>query len=106
MTNWSEYKDGLRQCGDLTVRVSQDALDLWSASRRTTRGGQPRYFDLTIEICLTLGDGFKKTATPDPRIDALHCEVVGDCDRSAGFFYPVASGRGHEFARSEQNRPI
>ncbi|WP_457660371.1 transposase [Sinorhizobium medicae] len=28
---------------------------MWLAPRRTTRGGQPRYSDLAIEIALTLG---------------------------------------------------
>ena len=54
VTNWSTYNEGLRQRGDLTVWVSEDALDLWSAPRRTTRGGQLRYSDLAIETCLTL----------------------------------------------------
>ena len=33
---------------------------MWSAPRRTTRGGQARYSDLAIEICLTLGMVFKQ----------------------------------------------
>ena len=55
VTNWSTYNEGLRQRGDLTVWVSEDALDLWSAPRRTKRGGQRRYSELAIELCLTLG---------------------------------------------------
>lgn len=55
VTNWAEYNEGLRQRGDLTVWISEDALGLWSAGRRTTRGGQPRYSDLAIEPCLTVG---------------------------------------------------
>ncbi|CUK21229.1 Transposase DDE domain protein [Ruegeria denitrificans] len=60
VTNWSEYNEGLRQRGDLTVWISEDALALWPAPRRTTRGGQPRYSDLAIELCLTLGMVFKQ----------------------------------------------
>lgn len=60
VTNWSEYNEGLRQRGDLTVWISEDALALWSAARRTTRGGQPHYSDLAIELCLTLGLVFKQ----------------------------------------------
>lgn len=60
VTNWSEYNEGLRQRGDLTVWISDDALVLWSAPRRTTRGGQARYSDLAIEICLTLGIVFRQ----------------------------------------------
>lgn len=55
VTNWSEYNEGLRRRGDLTIWICDTALDLWSPQRRTTRGGQPRYSDLAIELCLTLG---------------------------------------------------
>ena len=58
--NWSEYNEGLRQRGDLTVWVNEDVLDLWSAPRPRTRGGQRRYWDLAIELCLTLGVVFKQ----------------------------------------------
>ena len=60
VTNGSEYNEGLRRRGDLTVWISEDALALWSAPRRTTRGGQPHYSDLAIELCLTLGLVFKQ----------------------------------------------
>lgn len=60
MTNWSEYNDGLRRRGDLMVWISEDAFAQWSAPRRTTRGGQPHYSDLAIEMCLTLGLVFKQ----------------------------------------------
>lgn len=54
ITNWSAYNENLRQRGDLAVRMSDDALCLWSASRSTSRGGQPKYSDLAITLCLTL----------------------------------------------------
>jgi len=60
VTNWAEYNEGLRRRGDLTVWINEDALALWSAPRRTTRGGQRRYSDLAIELCLTLGVVFKQ----------------------------------------------
>tara|TARA_R110001599_G_scaffold90222_1_gene238010 strand:- start:636 stop:1142 length:507 start_codon:yes stop_codon:yes gene_type:complete len=50
VTNWSEYNEGLRQRGDLTVWISEDALALWSAARRKTRVGQPHHSDLAIEL--------------------------------------------------------
>ena len=59
VTNWSEYNEGLRRRGDLTVWISDDALELWAAPRRTTPDGQPYYSDLAIELCLTLGMVFK-----------------------------------------------
>jgi hypothetical protein len=60
VTNWSEYNEGLRRRGDLTVWIGDDALELWTAPRRTTPGGQPQYSDLAIELCLTLGLVFKQ----------------------------------------------
>ena len=52
--NWAEYNESLRQRGDLTIWVSEEAQNVWSAPRRTSRGGQWRYSDLAIETCLTL----------------------------------------------------
>ena len=90
VTNWSEHNEGLRRRGDLTVWISDDALELWAAPRRTTPGGQPQYSDLAIELCLTPGAICKQPLRPLPgrqlrskcreegsRLDALHCEVVG-----------------------------
>ena len=60
VANWGEYNEGLRRRGDLTVWINDAARGLWSAPRRTTRGGQPRYSDLAIELCLTLGMVFNQ----------------------------------------------
>lgn len=60
VTNWSDYNESLRRRGDLTVWISDAALDLWYAPPRTTRGGQRRYSDLAIELCLTPGVVFKQ----------------------------------------------
>lgn len=54
MTNWPKYNEALRRRGDLTVWVDVDALDGMRASGPRKRGGQWRYVDLAIEICLTL----------------------------------------------------
>ncbi|MEO9778953.1 MAG: IS5 family transposase [Sedimentitalea sp.] len=54
VANTSEYNESLRQRGDLTIWVSDDVARKWSSPRRKTRGGQERYTDLAIEICLTL----------------------------------------------------
>tara|TARA_R110002020_G_scaffold57596_4_gene158407 strand:+ start:70 stop:390 length:321 start_codon:yes stop_codon:yes gene_type:complete len=39
----------------LTLWITPEALSGWAAPRRKTRGGQPRYSDLTIETTLMLG---------------------------------------------------
>jgi hypothetical protein len=58
--NCAPYDESLRRRGDLTVWISEDALAVWSAPRRTTPGGQPVYSDLAIEMCLTLRMVFKQ----------------------------------------------
>ena len=55
VTNWPEYNESMRRRGSLTVWIDEGDLSLWSAPRRKTRGGQRRYSDLAIELCLTLG---------------------------------------------------
>jgi len=54
VTNWSFYNESLRQRGDLTIWVSEAAACMWSAARRKSRGGQPKYSDIAITLCLTL----------------------------------------------------
>ncbi|WP_027681781.1 IS5 family transposase [Rhizobium leguminosarum] len=54
VTNWPAYNESLRQRGDLTIWVSDEALCLWRAPRRTLWGGQPKYSDLAMTLCLTL----------------------------------------------------
>lgn len=74
MTNWAEYNESLRRRGDLTVWISDGALGLWAAPQRTTRGGQPSYSDLAIELCLTLGMVFKQ---PLPQTQGLMRSIAG-----------------------------
>ena len=57
--NWAEYNESVRQRGDLTIWVSDEAQSAWSTSRRTSRGGQRRYSDLAIETCLTLRTAYR-----------------------------------------------
>ena len=57
--NWAEYNESLRQRGDLTIWVNDEAQSVWRAPRRTSRGGQRRYSDLAIETCLTLRTAYR-----------------------------------------------
>lgn len=57
--NWDEYNESLRNRGDLTVWISPDVQSKWAAPQRGSRGGQPRYSDLAITVCLTLGMVYK-----------------------------------------------
>lgn len=54
VTNWAAYTDSLRQRGDLTIWFDLESRSSWHAAGPRTRGGQPVYSDLAIEICLTL----------------------------------------------------
>src|ERR1700733_13435426 len=54
ITNWPSYEAGLRRRGDVTFWLDEAALAGWCAPRRTSRGGQPIYADLAIEVVLTL----------------------------------------------------
>lgn len=51
--NWPEYEAGLRNRGDLTLWLSDAALDAWPVPASGTPGGQRTYSDLAIEAALT-----------------------------------------------------
>jgi hypothetical protein len=53
VNNWHEYDQSLRDRGDITLWISQDALDAWTPPQTGTRGAQPVYSDLAIETALT-----------------------------------------------------
>lgn len=59
VTNWAEYNESLRNRGDLTIWITGHARTHWAAPRRRSRGGQPRYSDLAITLCLTIGMVYK-----------------------------------------------
>jgi hypothetical protein len=52
--NWPEYEQSLRNRGDITVWLSQDAIKEWTPPKDGKRGGQPIYSDIAIETSLTL----------------------------------------------------
>ena len=54
VTNWPAYEAGLCRRGDLTLWLDEAALAGWAAPKRSSPGGQPRYFDLAIELVLTV----------------------------------------------------
>ena len=51
--NWPEYEKSLRDRGDITLWISQDAIDAWTPPQTGKRGAQPVYSDLAIETALT-----------------------------------------------------
>lgn len=52
--NWRQYDKALRDRGDITLWLSQDAIDAWTPPMTGKRGAQPLYSDLAIETALTL----------------------------------------------------
>ncbi len=54
VSNWREYERGLRDRGDITIWLSDEAIAAWTPRPNGKRGGQPRYSDLAIETALTL----------------------------------------------------
>jgi len=59
VTNWTAYSESLRNRGDLTVWITDNARNHWVAPRRGSRGGQPRHSYLAISMCLTLSMVYK-----------------------------------------------
>ncbi len=59
LMNRREYDASLRQRGSLTVWFTDDAIEGWRATPRTTPGGQPCYLSLTIWTALTLKAVFR-----------------------------------------------
>ena len=52
--NWPEYEAGLRSRGDLTVWLSNDAINSWRALPSGKPGGQRIYTNMAIEAALTI----------------------------------------------------
>jgi hypothetical protein len=52
--NWAEYEAGLQRRGDLTVWLSDAALDAWRAPPSGKSGGQRTYADIAIKAALTI----------------------------------------------------
>jgi hypothetical protein len=49
VTNWAEYEAGQRRRGSLTLWITEEAIDSWSAAQRSTPGGQATNSDGAIQ---------------------------------------------------------
>jgi hypothetical protein len=54
VSNWSEYDQALVQRGDITLWISEDAIEGWKPSPSGGRGGQKEFSNHAIETALTL----------------------------------------------------
>jgi hypothetical protein len=75
--NWREYDAALRSRGSLTMWVTPEAIDCWSAEPRTTRGGQSSYSDLAIETSLMLRLVFGQALRQTEGLMASIFELLG-----------------------------
>jgi hypothetical protein len=54
VTNWRAYDESLRDRGDSTLWISQEAIDTWTPPQISQRGAPPVDSDLAIETALSL----------------------------------------------------
>ena len=54
VVNWAEYDRSLRRRGDITIWFTPAAIEAWKPLSTGSRGGQPRYSDVAIEVSLAI----------------------------------------------------
>ena len=54
ITNWAEYDKALVRRGDITLWISEEAIEAWTPARSGKRGAPRKYSDAAIETALTL----------------------------------------------------
>jgi Transposase DDE domain len=54
VSNWREYDQALRDRGNITLWLRQEAIDAWTPPQTGTHGGQPVYSDTAIETAWSL----------------------------------------------------
>jgi IS5 family transposase len=59
VSNWSEYDQALVQRGDITLWISEDAIESWMPEPSGDRGGQRKFSDHAIRTALILRLVFK-----------------------------------------------
>jgi hypothetical protein len=79
VNNWAEYDRALVQGGDLTLWISDEAINSWKPAPTGQRGGQRKFSDHAIETALTLrlvfslplrqAEGFLRSILSRMRID-------------------------------------
>jgi hypothetical protein len=54
ITNWAEHDKALIRRGDITLWISEDAIDAWTPKPSGKRGAPRKYSDMAIETALAL----------------------------------------------------
>ncbi len=73
VSNWAEYDRALVQRGEITLWISEDAIEDWKPAASGSRGGQRKFSDHAIETALMLRLVFKLP---------LRKACQASCDRS------------------------
>ena len=59
VSNWADYDRALVQRGNITLWISEEAIERWNPTPSGKRGGQRKFSDHAIETALTLRLVFK-----------------------------------------------
>ena len=52
--NWKEYNNSLKNRGNITIWISEEAIKAWEYDGQRKRGGRIDFSDLAISTCLTI----------------------------------------------------
>jgi IS1 family transposase len=88
--NWREYDKSLRDRGDITLWISQDAIEAWTPPQTGKRGAQPVYSDVAIETALSHG----KRVSPDTLVWAIAALAEGLGIRAVARVFEVDPNTG------------
>jgi hypothetical protein len=88
--NWPEYEAGLRRRGDLTVWLSDDAINSWRAPPSGKPGGQRTYANIAIQAALRKSPKHRAWRKLHLAVDAGSGEIVAS---------DLTSRRTHDCAR-------
>ena len=88
--NWSEYEQGLRNRGDVTIWFGEDAISGWVPRGSRSRGAQRRYSDLAIETALTLGLLFHLPLRQTEGFVGLTATIDGSRPQTSRPQHPIA----------------
>jgi hypothetical protein len=77
LTNWAAYDASLRQRGSLTIWLTDEAITVWQAAPRITRGGHSRYLALAILTALTLRAVFQLALRQTERLIGHIISLIG-----------------------------
>jgi Transposase DDE domain len=58
VTNWAEHGASLKRRGNLTVWITDEAIQAWRTEPRVTPDGQPKYSALAIATVLAMRMAF------------------------------------------------